>query len=166
MNPTWERFFRYVNAFGAFQDYYVREYLNQSTPSVIGWAILTAAHDSKHWRSENHDTDGLEASRSALRFQWVLLLGDYLMLDTCALIMSPSKLVYTSNAVFIKLLVKHQQSYSIRCRKLITHQLCTRSFWQDLQFSCYPYPTKIATTRWQLCHNCHYPFRALIVSLM
>ncbi|KAF9453380.1 MFS general substrate transporter [Macrolepiota fuliginosa MF-IS2] len=29
--------FGYVNAFGAYQDFYVREYLNQSTPSEIGW---------------------------------------------------------------------------------------------------------------------------------
>ncbi|KAJ3573094.1 hypothetical protein NP233_g2654 [Leucocoprinus birnbaumii] len=29
--------FGYVNAFGAYQDYYVRHYLTQSSPSVIGW---------------------------------------------------------------------------------------------------------------------------------
>ncbi|KAF5350476.1 hypothetical protein D9756_008609 [Leucocoprinus leucothites] len=29
--------FGYVNAFGAYQDYYVRSYLTQSTPSDIGW---------------------------------------------------------------------------------------------------------------------------------
>ena len=32
-------FFRYINAFGVYQDYYIRHYLTKSTPSEIGFVV-------------------------------------------------------------------------------------------------------------------------------